>query len=156
AAFRTEREWAHIASPAWTPSTLDDTLADLDVFGPRSLGALFPVTSAALGRPRLRLWLSSHAAIDEIARRHDSVRGPVPESAFRDEMLMYGKRATASPERVARFVGWASTPATPTPGWLVAASFLVPALTAGFIALQAAGATATPFWLGTLTLAAAI
>lgn len=156
AAYRVERDWKRLSTPAWGDADADDALADLDVFGRDSLVALFPPVSPAVGRACLRSWLSNNAAIDEISRRHESIRELVAEWAFRDDMAVYGQRITASAERIEKFRRWAGTPAETTPSWLIAASFVVPAATAVCIALQVAGLTAVPVCLIPIILAIAI
>lgn len=145
-AARVERDWSRIAGDTWPGSEADDTLSDLSVFGRQSLAALLPAVSPAVGRPRLGAWLANKAGVDEIARRQDGIRELVPEAAFREDMAVFGARAHASSERIAQFRTWASTPSAPLPAYLVAASFVIPALTVLTIVLSAAGVIGVPLW----------
>jgi hypothetical protein len=147
AAYRVERDWAHVRSQRWDTAESDDVALDLDLFGPRGLTALLPPVTQALGQPRIRSWLGGAAPAAELELRQLAVRELADAWTFRDELAVRARHARASAETIARFRAWALDAPAPRAAWIGAASFIVPALTISLFAVQLAGFVAAPLWL---------
>lgn len=146
---RLERDWGSLPEAAGPPAPEDHPYAaDLDLFGPASLGRLLGTPATAPGRGTIRDWLLAPASPAVARARQAAVAELASEHEFRERLTARGRLAgEPDPPALRRFVRWCeSDPYLAGRPLLVAASWALPALTAGLAALQAVGVVAEPWW----------
>jgi hypothetical protein len=108
---RIEDRWAGAGSTgaAFLPGLHDHLYAaDLDLFGDGSLFQLLSTARTEAGEERLAAWLTSPAAVDEVARRQAAVRELRDRIDFREDIAVLAAEARVS--RTGALMKWAALP----------------------------------------------
>lgn len=146
---RLGRHWTSLPLPPGSGAGPDHPYAaDLDVLGPASLRHLLDTPATAPGRQTLDAWLLAPSPSTEVRRRQEAVAELSAQNDFREELTARARFAGLSDEAdLARFRDWcASPPFLAEHRLLVAASWVLPGLTATLGALQAAGVVDGAWW----------
>ena len=148
---RLARSWPEL--PAVRPPTPDmrahPYADDLDVFGNPALTQLLAPVASPTGRKVMQQWFLSPDPPPAVRMRQEAVRALASELDWRDELFAIGSSVSAVPASdIDNFLVW-----TESPGWpsgrkaLIWSARLIPMVTIGLAAAQAAGATDRPLWL---------
>jgi len=121
--------------------------ADLDLVGPSSLMHLLDTTGTSMGRARLRSWLLSPAAPDEICARQEAVRDLAPRLDLRQEITVLGRTQDRQVPDIEPFLTWAEGAPwlLPRP-WLYWGARLLAAGTIGLVLLDILDLTRPYLW----------
>ena len=141
-AWRVERRWDRLPLTAAPAVDADHPYGgDLSITGRASLLQLLGPLAASTGAATATGWLLRRAEPPVIRERQEAVRALVERPAFRDELTARARLAGAAPRSaVQRFLAWCDeAPWLLRRPALLAAAYLVPALTVGTCVALAAG-----------------
>ena len=128
---RVERDWERIPPPPEVDVPLGhDYAKDLDLAGPASLLHLIGTCGTAPGLATLWAWLQRPATEPELATRQEAVADLSARIDLRDALAAEARLLDQDRSRKFEgFLAWSegSAPEPARPGWLIAASWVLPA-----------------------------
>ncbi len=146
---RLERAWAALPADAGAPAPIDHPYAaDLDLFGPVSLGRLLGTPNTAPGRETLRAWLLSPAPEAEALERQEAVEALAGRHDFREELTARGRLAgVPDADGLRRLVRWCGMESyLRGRPFLALAAWGLPAMTLALAALWTVGVVRLPWF----------
>jgi MutS domain V len=151
---RVRRDWAKLPVRHAFRAEPDHPFAnDLDLFGRASVYHLLETVTTTMGSARLRDWLLAPAPPAAIGERQAAVAELAPALDWRQEFALRGRLAGEERRDPEPFLRWAEgKPVLAGRRWLVWAARTSVALLVATVALDVAGITGPPFWIGFLLL----